>query len=104
MARLAALIGLFMALAYPPDTLAQDAVDYFRLNCASCHTIGGGRLTGPDLKDVTARRDHAWLLRYIPDPKATIDGGIPSPSSCSRKRAACSCRRCPRRRPRWSTR
>lgn len=67
----------WMALGWPQAATAQDAAAYFKQNCVSCHTIGGGRLTGPDLKDVTARRDHAWLLRYIPNPKAMIDAGDP---------------------------
>lgn len=66
-----------LAVCTPAPAHAQDAAGYFQLNCISCHTIGGGRLTGPDLKDVTTRRDHAWLLRYLPDPKALIDGGDP---------------------------
>lgn len=57
---------------------AQTSAEFFRQNCASCHTIGGGRLTGPDLKNVTERRDHAWLTRYLPDPKAMIDAGDPT--------------------------
>lgn len=57
------------------DGVAQEAADFFRQNCASCHTIGGGRLTGPDLKDVGKRKDHEWLVRFVLDPKAVIDGG-----------------------------
>ncbi len=53
----------------------QDPVEFFKKNCQSCHTIGGGDLTGPDLKDVTKRRDRDWLLRFILDPKGTIDSG-----------------------------
>lgn len=56
---------------------AQDAATYFRQNCTSCHTVGGGRLTGPDLKDVTARQDRAWLARFIVSPQAVIDSGDP---------------------------
>lgn len=56
---------------------AQDAAQYFRQNCASCHTIGGGRLTGPDLAGVAGRRDRPWLTRYLIDPKAVIDSGDP---------------------------
>lgn len=67
-----------LALSAPGAARAQDAAAYFKQNCVSCHTIGGGRLTGPDLKEVTARRDHAWLLRYMPNPKAMIDGGDPT--------------------------
>lgn len=54
---------------------AQETADYFRQNCASCHTIGGGRLTGPDLKDVTDRQDREWLVRYLLDPQAVIGSG-----------------------------
>jgi mono/diheme cytochrome c family protein len=57
---------------------AQSPADFFRQTCASCHTIGGGRLTGPDLKNVVERRDLAWLERFLPDPKAMIDSGDPT--------------------------
>jgi cytochrome c2 len=55
--------------------VAQDPVEYFQKNCQSCHTIGGGRLAGPDLKNVTERQDPEWLARFIHDPKAMIDSG-----------------------------
>lgn len=58
-------------------TRAQEAADYFRQNCMSCHTIGGGRLTGPDLKNVSGRKDRAWLVKFILDPKGVIDSGDP---------------------------
>ncbi|GBC80289.1 hypothetical protein HRbin09_01524 [bacterium HR09] len=54
-----------------------EAAQDFRLNCMSCHTIGGGRLTGPDLKDVEARKDRAWLVRFIQNPKQMLDSGDP---------------------------
>ncbi|MCC7495487.1 MAG: c-type cytochrome [Fimbriimonadaceae bacterium] len=54
---------------------ADEAADFFRQSCFSCHTIGGGRLTGPDLKDVTTRREKAWLTAFILNPKGVIDGG-----------------------------
>lgn len=57
--------------------VAQDAAPYFRQNCASCHTIGGGRLTGPDLKNVHQRQDRGWLARFVANPKAMIDAGDP---------------------------
>ena len=55
----------------------QEAVGFFRQNCVSCHTIGGGRLTGPDLKDVTQRKDRTWLVQWLQNPKAMIDNGDP---------------------------
>lgn len=68
----AALLGLLAESAR-----AQDPAKDFKQNCASCHTIGGGALTGPDLKDVGKRRDRGWLVRFILDPNAMIDGGDP---------------------------
>lgn len=59
------------------DGYAQESAAYFKQNCASCHTIGGGRLTGPDLRNVSARKDRAWLSRFIVDPRAMLDSGDP---------------------------
>lgn len=56
---------------------AEDAAGFFRQNCTSCHTIGGGRLVGPDLKNVMQRRDRAWLESFIQDPKGVLDSGDP---------------------------
>lgn len=57
--------------------MGQDAASVFGTNCASCHTIGGGRLTGPDLKGVTERKDRDWLRDFIVDPAAKINAGDP---------------------------
>lgn len=56
---------------------ADPAAGYFRQNCMSCHTIGGGRLVGPDLKDVETRKDRQWLSSFIVNPKQYLDGGDP---------------------------
>ncbi len=40
----------------------------FQNRCAACHTVGKGDLLGPDLKGVTARRERAWLIRYLAAP------------------------------------
>lgn len=59
----------------PSSAFGQETADYFKRNCANCHTIGGGRLTGPDLKNVTERKEREWLTRYILNPKGVIDSG-----------------------------
>ncbi len=56
---------------------AQDAAEFFRQNCVSCHTVGGGRLTGPDLKNVTQRKERDWLAQFLQNPQAMIDKGDP---------------------------
>ena len=73
--RLTALLVLgFVAV---PLLQGQDAAAFFKQNCTSCHTIGGGRLTGPDLKDVATRKDGQWLVQFLQNPKAMIDSGDP---------------------------
>lgn len=59
----------------PAQTVSEETTVYYERNCQSCHTIGGGRLAGPDLKGVSERRDRDWLLRFVVDPKGMIDGG-----------------------------
>lgn len=68
---------LLCFLLYGLAGLSQNPqpAEYFRQSCASCHTVGGGRLVGPDLKNVTQRKDRAWLAQFIQAPKAVIDSG-----------------------------
>ncbi|MFB3820346.1 MAG: c-type cytochrome [Candidatus Methylomirabilales bacterium] len=68
--------SLILFLAVSPAH-GQESADYFKQNCAACHTIGGGRLVGPDLKDSTQRKDRAWLIKFLQDPKAMIESGDP---------------------------
>jgi len=41
--------------------------------CTACHTVGGGRLVGPDLKGVTERRDKQWIINMILKPDSMIN-------------------------------
>jgi mono/diheme cytochrome c family protein len=70
-------VPLVVLAARATPVQAQETVDFFKQNCASCHTIGGGRLTGPDLKDVSKRKDREWLATFIANPKAIVDAGDP---------------------------
>lgn len=70
--------GLVVALLFVANVASADeAAIYFRQNCTSCHTIGGGRLVGPDLKNVTQSQQRAWLRSFIANPKAKLDAGDP---------------------------
>jgi protein SCO1/2 len=53
----------------------------FQTRCVGCHTIGKGDLVGPDLAGVTARRDSAWLTRYIYEPDQMLADGDPIASA-----------------------
>jgi mono/diheme cytochrome c family protein len=50
-----------------------DGQALFQAKCAACHTIGKGKLVGPDLKDVTKRRDLSWVKSFITDPNRMFD-------------------------------
>jgi len=49
----------------------------FKSRCAACHTVGKGDTVGPDLANLTKRRDHAWLLSYIQRPDRVLASGDP---------------------------
>ena len=40
--------------------------------CAACHSIGKGKITGPDLLGVTKRRDEEWLKKWLKSPDTMI--------------------------------
>jgi mono/diheme cytochrome c family protein len=58
--------------------LAQDAdhgQQTFQAMCAACHTIGGGRLVGPDLQGIGERRSEAWIIDFVQHSQALVQGG-----------------------------
>lgn len=78
------LVGALSALAVAGPARADGDADDFRVSCAGCHTIGGGPLVGPDLKDVTARvgtpdgaASRAWLVDFIVRPREVLASGDP---------------------------
>jgi len=73
------LVVLSARLAWtaPPAQSAADGEAIFQGQCAGCHSIGGGRLVGPDLKGVTAQRDRDWLARFIAEPDKVLAEGDP---------------------------
>jgi mono/diheme cytochrome c family protein len=68
-------IAVSILLVLPRNAAAQLADPFFQQNCTACHTIGGGRLIGPDLKDAVQQKDRAWLEHFIQDPEAVLNSG-----------------------------
>jgi mono/diheme cytochrome c family protein len=51
---------------------AETGQQIFQSKCTACHTIGKGKLVGPDLAGVTSRREESWLKRQIKEPDSLI--------------------------------
>jgi mono/diheme cytochrome c family protein len=49
---------------------AQDGAALFKQTCSACHSIGKGKLVGPDLKGVNSKRTEAWIINFVKDAKA----------------------------------
>ncbi len=63
--------------AAPASQEVAQGETIFKQRCSSCHTIGGGRLAGPDLRGVTAQRPRDWLIAFIVEPDKVIASGDP---------------------------
>ena len=56
------------------EALAKKGKSLFQARgCSGCHTIGKGKMAGPDLAHVTDRRTITWLKSWLHDPPAMIE-------------------------------
>ncbi len=72
------LLGLaFILFSFYQNAEAQTAEEgktHFAV-CAACHTIGQGKIIGPDLKGINEKREEAWLIKFIQNSQALIQSG-----------------------------
>ncbi len=47
----------------------------FKTRCTACHTIGKGKLIGPDLAGILDRRDQEWVAQFIRNSQELIESG-----------------------------
>ncbi len=71
------LVGLLVAglLLQAAPAQAQSSAEIFKKTCKACHTIGGGKLVGPDLKGVTKRRDMDWIVKMVQSSQSMVKAG-----------------------------
>ncbi|TAK38543.1 MAG: cytochrome c [Saprospiraceae bacterium] len=78
MKKLLLLTGLF-GLAFTARSFGQDAnagaEALFKLKCGICHTVGKGKLVGPDLANVHDRHTEEWMLKFIKSSQTFIKSG-----------------------------
>ncbi len=74
---LGVLMSIILSGPIPQSKAAETGEEIFGNLCAACHTIGKGKLVGPDLAGVTSRRDASWLVRQIQEPDVLIEENDP---------------------------
>jgi len=67
-------VSLFFAFFLFLTAQAQDAPPEWSV-CGACHTIGKGRLVGPDLKGVNERHNETWLISFIRASQKMVKAG-----------------------------
>ena len=58
-----------------PASAQESGKEIYQKMCAACHSIGGGRLVGPDLKGVNEKRPEDWLLKFIKSSDKLVKSG-----------------------------
>ena len=54
---------------------ANEGQDLYNKTCAPCHTIGKGRLVGPDLKGISEKRSQDWITAFVQSSQTLINSG-----------------------------
>jgi mono/diheme cytochrome c family protein len=69
-------LALLFVTGYFQEVRAQEPGEQvFNTTCFACHTIGGGRLVGPDLAGVHDKRSQEWLERFVKSSQSMINDG-----------------------------
>lgn len=68
-------VFILLVLTMTIKTKAEDGKTIFKQNCGACHTIGKGRLTGPDLKNVNNKHAEEWMMKWIKSSQTLVESG-----------------------------
>lgn len=70
---IAVLVIIAICISFTTTSYAESGENLFQSKgCVACHTIGKGKLTGPDLLGVTKRREKEWLRQWLKSPDTMI--------------------------------
>jgi cytochrome c2 len=71
------LISLLVIMLLNLNAKSQDGPSVFKKNCAVCHSIGNGKLVGPDLKGVDKKHDIKWLTKWVKSSQSLVKKNDP---------------------------
>lgn len=70
------VLAILASISHSQDGWTQEpGAQIFQRSCSACHTIGGGRLIGPDLAGMHEKRSQEWLERFVKSPQSMINAG-----------------------------
>ncbi|MBK6730116.1 MAG: cytochrome c [Bacteroidetes bacterium] len=67
--------AVYLFLPFLSVSAQGDGEATFQQTCSACHTVGGGRLVGPDLVDIQSRRSDEWIKSFIKSSQTVIKSG-----------------------------
>jgi mono/diheme cytochrome c family protein len=70
-------ITIFLSLINLTLNSQDTGEETFKSICSACHTIGKGKLVGPDLTGIYNIRTNEWLHRFISSSQKMIKSGDP---------------------------
>jgi len=68
----ASIVVADLTISTLPADIQKGQEIFATKGCAACHKVGGGKLVGPDLQGVTARRSVKWLQKMILKPEVML--------------------------------
>ena len=71
--QLVMVLTFLFAFLVSSMSFAETGEEIFQSKgCIACHTIGKGKLAGPDLLGVTERREEEWLRNWLKNPDTML--------------------------------
>jgi len=67
-------LSCFLTFIASPNAQNQGE-QLFKQRCTACHTVGGGKLIGPDLANLQVRRTEEWIIKFVHSSQSVIKSG-----------------------------